>query len=64
MNYPLDLFDVNMRFEQPIRNIAAKNKMAAAIQHKVLQNLDWDDDTVTRIIGGMYGDRNATASSQ
>ena len=37
--------------------------MAAAIQLEVLQNIDWDDK-FEQIIGSMYGDGNATASSQ
>ena len=38
--------------------------MAAAIQRDVLQNLDWDEDKFERTTGGMYGEGNATASSQ
>ena len=38
--------------------------MAAAVQHEVLQNLDWDEDKFKQIIGCMYVEGNATASSQ
>ena len=33
--------------------MAVKNKMAAAIQREVFQNLDWDEDKFEQIIGGM-----------